>query len=157
MHSVLSTGVNEADLNTQNVRICGSTTSSFLETFWKPNSIFDCPEQSQTSPTTTLVNVRVFSPLTTRLSPTELALSVGSRTSHLPSAPAVVSALRLPKETVIFSPAFAKPQTGTGMPCWSTMLWPNRPEVETSAQVGDSEAEMKRLIIADFCRHIFII
>ena len=75
-------------------------------------SMFDCPEQNQTSPTSTSFSSTVFLPFTVNFAPVLFAFSAGSATVHLPPA-AVVSAFCPPNSTVTFSPSSAQPQTGT--------------------------------------------
>ena len=76
------------------------------------HSIFDCPEQNQTSPTNTSFSSTLLFPVTVSLVPVLLAFSGVSDTAHLPSF-ATVSAFWPANETVTFSPSDAKPQTGT--------------------------------------------
>jgi len=55
--------------------------------------MFDCPEQSHTSPTRTSVKVTTFFPEMVRSIDLSLAFSGSRSTRHFPSAPAVVAAL----------------------------------------------------------------
>ena len=83
------------------------------------SSVFDCPAQNQTSPTSTSFTSTSLA-LRTRFS--DEASIAGSFTIHFPSAPAVVLTVLPPKETDTFSPASAQPQTGTSMPRCRTIL-----------------------------------
>jgi len=55
--------------------------------------MFDCPEASQTSPTSKSLTVSVFAPRAVRVSGSLVALSGSSLTDHLPSAPAFAVAV----------------------------------------------------------------
>ncbi len=85
-------------------------------------SMFDWPEQSQTSPTSTLALVMVFLPVTTSGRPLVLAARGARRTSQSPLSSAVVLRFWPAKATATSSPGSAVPQTGTSMPRCSTML-----------------------------------
>ena len=88
---------------------------------WKvgatPNgfSMFDWPEQSQTSPTTTFSNLRALVPLTVISEGVLDALSGSRVTLHRPSAPAVQRLLWPLKPTTIFSPGAAEPPDRDGL------------------------------------------
>jgi hypothetical protein len=75
-------------------------------------AMFDWPEQTQTSPTSTSRTVMVFSPATV-ISSGPPADSGSSDTRQRPLASAVVEALRPPISTLTCSPGAAVPQTGT--------------------------------------------
>jgi hypothetical protein len=82
--------------------------------------MFDWPEHTHTSPTSTSLNVSVFFPATVISigAPASIASSV---TRHLPCASATAAASRPPAFTATASPGSAVPQTGTFVPRWSTM------------------------------------
>ena len=86
------------------------------------NSMLLCPEQNQTSPTTTSLRTISFSPLTTKAVPFALALSGARSTRHEPSAPAVAPTVCPANATVTPSPGDALPHTGTRCPLCNTML-----------------------------------
>src|SRR5579871_1627973 len=85
--------------------------------------MFDCPEQTQTSPTKTLTNATTFFPDTISWKGPP-ALSGSSLIIHFPSLPALTVLVCSSNVTVIFSPAFAHPQIGIGIFLCNTMLSP---------------------------------
>ena len=98
--------------------------------------MFDCPEPTHTSPTTTFFNVMVFLP-DTDSSTGPPAFIGASSIFHLPLRSAVAVACRPPTLTVTCSPDPAQPQTATLASRWSTMLSPKIAGNFTSA---DAEA-----------------
>ena len=83
--------------------------------------MFDWPEASQTSPTSTSLTVSVFLPLTVSVCGAPAGASLSSRTSHLPSSPALVDCERPAIVTVTSSPGSAQPQIGMTASDWATM------------------------------------
>ena len=107
--------------------------------------MFDCPEQSQTSPTSTSLNVTaVLPPETTSGVPACFgsAFIAGSLTSHLPESSAVAEASWPRNLTVTFSPGSAVPQTGTAMPCCSTMWSPKTGAALAAARACGPQASI---------------
>ena len=87
-------------------------------------AMFDCPEASQTSPTTTWLIEDGGLSADDRISivrPTAEALRGLSVTRHAPFVSAVALSSWPANATVIRSPGAAVPQTGAGCPCCSTM------------------------------------
>ena len=78
-----------------------------------PNFMFDWPEQIQTSPTTTSLKLRVFSPEMVSFFPFLLAAMGARLTRHSPCAFALVVLVCPEKETLTLLPGLAHPQTGT--------------------------------------------
>ncbi len=95
--------------------------------------MLDCPEHSQTSPTTTLVNATVFRPTTVSVSGPPCSIA-SSRTIHFPSASAVAVACRPANETDTASPGAALPHTGTAICRCRTMLLEKMRGSVTSAE-----------------------
>src|SRR4051812_38400914 len=102
--------------------------------------MFDWPEPTQTSPTSTLCTVTVVLPATV-ISYGPPALSGPKRTAHRPSAPVVVDSLAPATVTVTFSPGSAQPHTRAFAPCWSTMLSPTSAGSLTTALAGVASAQ----------------
>ncbi len=75
--------------------------------------MLDCPEASQTSPTSTSVILIVFLPCTVISSGPTGAFARFKSSRHFPSALAVASTVWPFNATLTFSPAAAQPQTGT--------------------------------------------
>ena len=86
-----------------------------------PNSMFDCPEQIQTSPTSTSLNVTVFFPFTVTVTGVALPGNGVSSTRHFPLSSAWACVFSEPTVTVTASPGSAVPQTGSFAPSCSTM------------------------------------
>src|SRR4051812_14642707 len=106
--------------------------------------MFDCPEHTHTSPTSTSLTVSVFLPFTVSAAGLALAGIAGSFAVHLPEPSALALAVWSPKVTVTGSFASAVPHTGTAMPCWRTMWSPNSGDSFTSARAdaaGRSRSE----------------
>src|SRR2546421_169257 len=104
--------VNPVQSNTPPLK---TTESSQGSTHSSGHSIFDCPLQTHTSPTSTFFNSILFFPCTTKVSGPP-AFNLPSFNVHLPSlAFAVACSPR--KVTVTSSPSSAHPQTGTRIPC----------------------------------------
>ena len=84
-------------------------------------SMFDCPDENQTSPTSTPGTV-IFAPsLPTTSSRSSFDASSGSSvTVQVPVSSARAVRDRPAKSTVTVAPGRARPQIGTGMPRWST-------------------------------------
>src|SRR5947208_7506899 len=101
--------------------------------------MFDWPEHTHTSPTSTSLTASSFFPFTVSCAGWLLAVSGGSLAVHLPEPSAVALAVCPPRVTVTSSLASALPQTGTGMPCWRTMWSPNSGESFTSARALAAE------------------
>ncbi len=95
--------------------------------------MFDCPEQSQTSPMSTSSRTTWLLPLMVSLNGPP-AGSAGSLAIHLPSAPGVaVTAGLSPNCTLTGSPGSAQPHTGMAMSRCSTMWLPKMCATFTSA------------------------
>ena len=90
--------------------VCQSSSANLSVTRPAVNSMLDCPEQSQTSPTRISFNRISF----TVISKGPPAFMGGSSTSHLPSSPATVLNFFFLKTTVTFSPLSAFPHILTG-------------------------------------------
>ena len=88
----------------------------------KPNCMFDCPAQTQISPTSTLLTVMVVPESTCITAGSEEAFSGSRRRDHPPSAPVVVIFFWPAKETETAAPGVARPQTATGTSRCKTML-----------------------------------
>ena len=84
-------------------------------------AMFDWPEQTHTSPTTTFVILIVFALETVISDGSARAGPAGSVAVHLPSSFARAFAVLPSKETVTSAPGSVQPQTGTGVPRWRTM------------------------------------
>ena len=82
--------------------------------------MFDCPEPTHTSPTSTSLIVTVLAPLTT-ISCGPPAFSGSRVTFHLPPLSAAAVCFWPQMATVTFSSAAAVPQTGTRISRWITM------------------------------------
>ena len=80
----------------------------------KRHSMFDCPEQIQTSPTRMFSSVISFLPRIFISRPSLLAVSESRVTRQVPSDAVVAETSCPAKEMVTFSPAVANPQIGTG-------------------------------------------
>jgi hypothetical protein len=129
-------------LGTLKCRIWGkfaarASPSAFL-TFLTTISIFDCPEQSQTCPTSTSAILRRLLPETVSSSDWSGALDVSSDTRQLPLASAVASRGGRPpaapvSSTRIFSPGSALPHTGTLVPRCRTIWSENRAGTDGAA------------------------
>ena len=104
---------------------------NFFETL---NSMFDCPDPSHTSPTSTSWIVIVFRPAIVICVAPAIGGSGASRTVHLPSAPASADCDCPSSVTVTRSPGVARPHTGTGIPCCTTMWSENSAAGVTSAR-----------------------
>jgi len=96
--------------------------------------MFDCPEQSQTSPERTFLSSRVFCPLTVMVNGPPAA-GVRSFRLQVPSPAAVVDAVA-PHDavTAIFSPGCAQPQNAAAVSRCTTMLSLNNDASRTSAR-----------------------
>ena len=105
-------------------------------------SMFDWPPQSHTSPTSTSLSVSVFSPAMVISRGDALAGIASRRTIHLPPSSAVADFSWPPKRTVTFSPAFAHPQTGTGMPRCRTIPSPKILASRTAAKVSPAHSSV---------------
>src|SRR5258706_1430334 len=130
LHSVhwplaLACGSRATDFCTVNRRICGYCASAIsCSALLQPPrliSMFDWPEQTQTSPTKTFFNVIVFFPATT-ISNGPPAFNGLSVTDHLPPASAVGLTGCFLNVTVTFSPGAAVPQIGTFVSRCKTMF-----------------------------------
>jgi hypothetical protein len=82
--------------------------------------MFDWPEPSHTSPTSTSLTSMLFVPFTVRASPSATC-SGSSFTCHLPCASAVVVFDCPAMATLMVSPGEAVPQIGAALSRWSTM------------------------------------
>ena len=126
-----------------NMRSCGSFAAvcSCSKFFARLTCIamFDWPEPSQTSPTSTSEKVTVFWPLTVSVCG-PAAASGASFTDHLPSAPAFAVAVWPAIVTVTSSPGAAVPHTGTAVARWSTMWLPKMAGSFTSARAAMAKA-----------------
>src|SRR5882672_203978 len=91
--------------------------------FTRGHSIFDCPEQIQTSPTNTLLKVSVLFPAIV-IANGPPALKGPISVCHRPEVSAVVLALLDAKVTETCSPGWAVPQIRTLSLCCRTMLSP---------------------------------
>ena len=98
--------------------------------------MFDCPDATHTSPTTTPLISIAFLPAIQMFIGLSDAVIGGNSTSHLPSAVAVVRSCLSPSETWISSPGSAQPQTGIFAFCCITMLEPKMAGIVTSATAG---------------------
>ena len=84
--------------------------------------MFDCPEQSQTSPTSTSAISAWASPAVRRRAAGLASAGIASSASaHVPSPPTVAAAVRSPSVTLTFSPASPVPQTVSGQSRCTTM------------------------------------
>ena len=101
--------------------------------------MFDWPEQTQTSPTSTSSKVTVFFPLTVIVCGPP-AGSGSSVTDHLPSSPAFAVFDWSAMLTVTSSPGSALPQTLSFCFCCKTMWLPKMFGSETSARAGGPPA-----------------
>ncbi len=109
--------------------------------------MFDCPEQSQTSPTYTSFKATTFFPLISSwYGPPAFCLF--SRTIHLPEPSATVVWLALFKLTVICSPLVAIPQTGIATSRCNTIWSQNKEDGLTSARsdVGINKPTKRSII-----------
>ncbi len=104
------------------------------------NCMFDCPDTSHTSPTSTSFNSTRFLPLTVRTTGVAFARRESSHTRQRPSAPAVVLFVCPAKLTVTASPGSARPQTGTRTPRCKTIESESTSGSETSARTSAAEA-----------------
>ncbi len=86
-----------------------------------PNSMFDWPEATQTSPMSTSWKVSVFFPATVKVWGAVFCGTGGRSTRQAPSAPAMAEPLAPPSVTVTFSAGSAHPQTGIFVSSCSTM------------------------------------
>src|SRR5579884_610913 len=107
--------------------------------FFSGNSMFDCPLQTHTSPTKTLLSVMEFFPETVSVSGPP-AFNLWRCTIHLPSL-ATVLAFCPRKLTVTSSPSSAQPQTVTFIPCCNTILSEKRFGRRTSARANGALAK----------------
>ena len=96
--------------------------------------MFDCPEQTQTSPMSTSVKVTVFLPRTVSVCGPPYSRTGSSCTCQEPSAAATTDFDWPAKATVTSSPGSALPHTRLAMPCCSTMWSPNILLSDTSAR-----------------------
>ena len=88
-------------------------------------SMFDCPEASQTSPTSTSCSLTVVFPSEIVIVRGSKLASMGSSLSiHEPSSPTVVRTFCPANLTLTFLPGIPLPQMAAGSPCWRTMLSP---------------------------------
>ena len=115
------------------------------------NSIFDCPEPTHTSPTSTSCTWIVLLPAMV-MSYGPPGFSFVNRTIQRPSAPATALRCCFRKVTVTFSPGAAVPHTGTDIPLCNTAWSLNSGEGFTSAcETAESSSistgrEAKRVI-----------
>ena len=100
------------------------------------HSMFDWPDASQTSPTTTSRMVTVFFPVTTSSAGSAEAGTAASVTRQRPLASVVVLTCWPLKETVTCSPASARPQTGRALSRCSTAWSWNSGASVTSARTA---------------------
>src|SRR5205085_12344165 len=112
-------GASALVLGIKSKRICGleqaAISASDSKDCLSGNSMFDCPLQTQTSPTRTLANSILFLPWTMSVSGPP-AFRCDSLTIHLPPLALVLASC--PRNlTVTSSPSSAQPQTGTRIPC----------------------------------------
>ena len=84
-------------------------------------AMFDWPEANHTSPTSTPLIRRMFSPVTFSSPVTVVSLMASNRTRQRPSSPATVRLVWPANSTVTFSPGLAVPHTGATAPRCSTM------------------------------------
>ena len=100
--------------------------------------MLDWPEQSQTSPASTLVSISVLAGPETSMSGTGPACCAGSCTLHGTAFPAPrVSATTVPPTlTATFSPSSAQPQNWRGSPLCTAMLLPRIAGSVTAAWAG---------------------
>jgi hypothetical protein len=105
------------------MRTCGNFAAAFSFSKWLQRctciAMFDCPDASHTSPTSTSLTVSVFLPDTVSVSASPAGRG-SSFTDQLPARSAVVFFVCLPSVTLTSSPASAQPQTGTAASRWST-------------------------------------
>ena len=125
-------------------------------------SMFDWPEQSQTSPTRMSLTTTAgpFAPRTVISRAAPPALSGSKTTRHLPSAPATALRSWPLKATVTGSAFPAQPQTATGLSCWTTMWSPmtagsrtwaaraaGRAATRSAARTGAASASAVHLLV----------
>ena len=116
--------------------------------------MFDCPDPSQTSPTSTsLIVIGVLPALPVIVivnGAPAFAASFASFTIHLPSASAVANFVWPAIFTVTFSPASAVPHTGTVRPFCSTMWSLNKAAGFISARAAEvTQSTAHRTAIAE--------
>src|SRR5215475_13485258 len=105
--------------------------------------MFDCPLQSQTSPTWTPLKLTTLEPDTiVMMFPDELAPMLGRLACHLPSAPATAETFCPRNDTVTVAPAPAVPKTGTVVPRCNTMF-----ELKIGDTVNAAEAELEMSVM----------
>ncbi len=112
---------------------CGKTSAALLAPE-SENPMFDCPDASHTSPTTTSETVTVSEPRAVNTPGVACTASGSSVTLHRPAASASAVLLCPANSTVTFSPASAVPQTGTGCPACNTICSQNSPFSFTAAR-----------------------
>ena len=124
-------------------KLAAAIASFALWVLFRTHSMFDWPEQIQTSPTSTFL-IEIF------LSPAEILISVGSAfagsgarvAAHRPSGPALEVIFWPAKETSTSWPGSAQPQIFTGISRWRTMLSEkNRGRLRARAGVLESQAK----------------
>ena len=96
--------------------------------------MLDCPEQTQTSPTSTSLNSIRFFPWITTLVGFLLATMAGNSNRHFPSASACVLDLEAPIWISTFSPGSAQPQNLSFASRWRTIWSPKIAGTLTSAR-----------------------
>ena len=77
--------------------------------------MLDCPEHSQTSPTSRSCRVTMFDPVTVSVPGDVLAGNAGNSTDQRPVSPVRVLAVFPPKSTFTASPGAAQPQIRSGL------------------------------------------
>ena len=155
--SIFSMGLSEGTRGVSYRRIPGwlaaAMAASAFSEFCMVHCMLDCPEQSQTSPTSTSVNTTVSAPADTVKRWASAEVFSGSRsTRHCPEASAVAVFFCPANSTVTTAFGSAIPQTGTGWSRCSTM-WSEKTDgrVNSEARQGmasNSETNaMQRFLI----------
>ena len=110
--------------------------------------MLDWPEQIHTSPVKMSWMVILLEAETTRLTGTAVATLGSILSRQLPRESVVVCLVWLPKVTETASPGVAVPQTGMGLPHWSTMWLPKTGDSVTSAErVGRRKIASSRAMV----------
>ena len=130
---------------TMKLRICDAsfTKSATFGTERTPICMFDCPEQIQTSPTTTSASRTGSGEAddVTVITRGWVLATKGSRsTRHRPWSPACVCLSWPANDTATVAPGSAVPHTGTGIARCSTMCSPNGEPSRSSATAGSTTA-----------------
>ena len=119
-------------------------------------SMLDCPPASQTSPTSTLLNViLLLLPLTMKRTSLAEAFIGASSTDHLPRLSATAFAVCLPTLTVTFSPVSAVPHTLRVFCCCNTILLVNTFASFTSASADIVRSNENAPRISFFILYVF--